>query len=86
MSILLQLALSFGMLSILAVGGGTAVLPEMQTVLAEQFNIDHTAFVHIYSIGLSACRFTWCGRRAPRVFYPVQFALLRDRTAVAKNW
>jgi chromate transporter len=49
MSILFQLALTFGMLSILAVGGGTAVLPEMQTVLAEQFSIDHTAFVHIYS-------------------------------------
>ncbi len=51
MSVLLQLFLNFGMLSVLAVGGGTAVLPEMQTVLAAQFNIDHTAFVHIYSIG-----------------------------------
>ncbi|MEI8399346.1 MAG: chromate transporter [Alcaligenaceae bacterium] len=51
MSVLLHLALTFGMLSLLAVGGGTAVLPEMQAVLAEQFNIDHTAFVNIYSIG-----------------------------------
>lgn len=51
MSVLFHLALTFGMLSILAVGGGTAVLPEMQTVLAGQFNIDHTEFVHIYSIG-----------------------------------
>jgi chromate transporter len=51
MSVLLQLGFSFGMLSILAVGGGTAVLPEMQTVLAHQFGIDQTAFVHIYSIG-----------------------------------
>ena len=51
MTALLHLAMTFGMLSLLAVGGGTAVLPEMQTVLAHQFNIDHTTFVHIYSIG-----------------------------------
>ena len=51
MSILIQLALTFGMLSLLAVGGGTAVLPEMQTMLHEQFNITDTAFVHVYSLG-----------------------------------
>jgi chromate transporter len=51
MSILIQLALSFALLSILAVGGGTAVLPEMQTLLAQRFGIDHTQFVHIYSFG-----------------------------------
>lgn len=51
MSILIQLALSFGLLSILAVGGGTAVLPEMQSILAHQFGITHTQFVHIYSFG-----------------------------------
>lgn len=51
MTALIHLALTFGMLSLLAVGGGTAVLPEMQTVLAQQFDIDHTAFVHIYSLG-----------------------------------
>lgn len=51
MSILIHLALIFSMLSLLAVGGGTAVLPEMQTVLSEHYNIDHTTFVHIYSIG-----------------------------------
>lgn len=51
MNLLIQLALSFGLLSILAVGGGTAVLPEMQTLLAHQFDIGHTQFVHIYSIG-----------------------------------
>jgi chromate transporter len=51
MSALIHLALSFALLSILAVGGGTAVLPEMQTVLAHQFGINHTQFVHIYSIG-----------------------------------
>jgi len=51
MSLLIHLAWSFALLSILAVGGGTAVLPEMQTILAHQFSIDHTQFVHIYSIG-----------------------------------
>ncbi len=51
MSLYIQLALSFALLSVLAVGGGTAVLPEMQTLLAHQFGIDHTQFVHIYSIG-----------------------------------
>jgi chromate transporter len=51
MSLLIHLAWTFALLSILAVGGGTAVLPEMQTILAHQFGIDHTQFVHIYSIG-----------------------------------
>jgi chromate transporter len=51
MSMLVQLALTFSLLSILAVGGGTAVLPEMQTLLAQQFDITHAQFVHIYSIG-----------------------------------
>jgi chromate transporter len=51
MSLLIHLAWTFALLSILAVGGGTAVLPEMQAILAHQFGIDHTQFVHIYSIG-----------------------------------
>jgi chromate transporter len=51
MSLLIHLAWTFALLSILAVGGGTAALPEMQTILAHQFGIDHTQFVHIYSIG-----------------------------------
>ena len=51
MSLLIHLAWTFALLSILAVGGGTAVLPEMQIILAHQFGIDHTQFVHIYSIG-----------------------------------
>jgi chromate transporter len=51
MTLLIHLAWTFALLSILAVGGGTAVLPEMQTILAHQFGIDHTQFVHIYSIG-----------------------------------
>ncbi len=51
MSLLIHLALSFALLSLLAVGGGTAVLPEMQSLLSHQFGIDHTQFVHIYSFG-----------------------------------
>ena len=51
MTQLIPLALCFSLLSLLAVGGGTAVLPEMQTLLAHQFGIDHLRFVHIYSIG-----------------------------------
>lgn len=51
MNLLINLALSFSLLSLLAVGGGTAVLPEMQSLLSHHFGIDHTQFVHIYSIG-----------------------------------
>jgi len=51
MSQLIHLAMTFSLLSVLAVGGGTAVLPEMQTLLAQQFHISHTQFVQIYSIG-----------------------------------
>ncbi len=51
MSLLIHLALSFALLSILAVGGGTAVLPEMQSLLSHQFGIGHTQFIHIYSFG-----------------------------------
>ena len=51
MNVLMHLTATFAMLSLLAVGGGTAVLPEMQVVLAHQFNIDHMHFVQVYSIG-----------------------------------
>jgi len=51
MSYLPSLFLTFSLLSLLAVGGGTAVLPEMQTLLLQNFAISHTQFVHIYSIG-----------------------------------
>ena len=51
MTQLISLALCFGFLSLMAVGGGTAVLPEMQTLMAHHFGIDHLRFVHIYSIG-----------------------------------
>jgi len=48
---LVHLALTFGMLSILAVGGGTAVLHEMQEVLAQRYQINAETFVHVYSVG-----------------------------------
>lgn len=51
MPVLVHLMLVFGLLSLLAVGGGTAVLPEMQSMLARHFGIDHTTFVNIYSLG-----------------------------------
>ncbi len=47
----MQLAGLFSMLSLLAVGGGSAVLPEMQTLLHQHFNFSHTDFVHAYSVG-----------------------------------
>jgi chromate transporter len=49
--VLLHLALTFAVLSLLAVGGGTAVLPEMQSILLHQFDLTHDRFVHIYSLG-----------------------------------
>lgn len=48
---LFQLASVFAMLSLLAVGGGSAVLPEMQTLLHQHFNFSQTEFVHAYSVG-----------------------------------
>lgn len=51
MTTLIHLSAVFALLSLLAVGGGTAVIPEMQTLLAQQFAITHQQFVHIYSIG-----------------------------------
>jgi chromate transporter len=46
-----QLVSVFSMLSLLAVGGGSAVLPEMQSLLHEHFNFSQTDFVHAYSVG-----------------------------------
>lgn len=51
MSMLLQLAGTFSMLSLLAVGGGSAVLPEMQSLLHQHFHLSQTQFVHAYSVG-----------------------------------
>lgn len=39
------------MLSLLAVGGGSAVLPEMQTLLEQYFQITQGEFVKAYGIG-----------------------------------
>jgi chromate transporter len=51
MTLWLQLASVFSMLSLLAVGGGSAVLPEMQSMLLQHFNFSATEFVHAYSVG-----------------------------------
>lgn len=48
---LIHLVLTFGMLSLLAVGGGTAVLHEMQEVLQRSYQITSDMFVHVYSVG-----------------------------------
>lgn len=51
MTLWLQLAGVFSMLSLLAVGGGSAVLPEMQSMLYHHFYFNATEFVHAYSVG-----------------------------------
>lgn len=52
MSTLAQLAAAFGLLSILAVGGGAAVLPEMkETVVGEHHWLTSDQFVDVYSLG-----------------------------------
>ena len=52
MNKLLQLAGVFSLLSILAVGGGTAVLPEMKTeVVTEHDWLSEAQFIDIYSLG-----------------------------------
>lgn len=52
MNTLAQLAAAFGLLSILAVGGGAAVLPEMQqTVVGEHQWLRADQFVDVYSLG-----------------------------------
>jgi len=48
---LTKLGLVFMMLSVLAVGGGTAVLPEMQHATVHWFNLTDKQFRDIYSIG-----------------------------------
>jgi chromate transporter len=52
MNTLAQLAAAFGLLSILAVGGGAAVLPEMKaTVVGEHHWLRADQFVDVYSLG-----------------------------------
>jgi chromate transporter len=45
------LAGSFGLLSLQAVGGGTAVLPEMQRLVEGTYHIKPDDFAQIYSLG-----------------------------------
>ena len=49
--VIFHLALTFAVISLLAVGGGTAVLTEMQAVLLDQFNISPETFLQAYSLG-----------------------------------
>ena len=52
MSTLAQLAGAFALLSLLAVGGGAAVLPEMkETVVGQHHWLTDQQFVHVYSLG-----------------------------------
>lgn len=48
---LLKLGLVFAMLGVLAVGGGTAVLPEMQHATVHWFGLTDKSFRDIYSLG-----------------------------------
>ena len=52
MSKIVELVNVFALLSLLAVGGGTAVLPEMQHVTVERRHwVSDTQFAEIYSLG-----------------------------------
>lgn len=48
---LIGLAISFGLLSLQAVGGGTAVLPEMQRVAEDTYHISQTDFSRMFALG-----------------------------------
>ncbi len=48
---LVMLAVNFGLLSLQAVGGGTAVIPEMQRLVEGTYHIDNTDFARIWSLG-----------------------------------
>jgi len=55
MSTLLRLLGVFGLLSVLAVGGGLAVLPEMKKLTVEQYHwVTDDQFVDFYSLGQMA--------------------------------
>jgi len=52
MNTLLQIAGVFGLLSVLAVGGGAAVLPEMKSMVVERMHwLGSNQFVEVYSLG-----------------------------------
>jgi len=53
--IVLQLFLEFGLLSFVAFGGATALLPEMHRVVVEHHHwLDDTTFTHLYAIAQAA--------------------------------
>lgn len=55
MSLVLELFLEFALLSGVAFGGATALLPEMHRVVVEQHHwLDDTTFTHLYAIAQAA--------------------------------
>lgn len=55
MSLVLQLFLEFALLSFVAFGGATALLPEMHRVVVENHHwLDETTFTHLYAIAQAA--------------------------------
>lgn len=55
MSVVLELFLEFALLSFVAFGGATALLPEMHRVVVENHHwLDDTTFTHLYAIAQAA--------------------------------
>ncbi len=55
MSLALELFLEFALLSLVAFGGATALLPEMHRVVVENHQwLDDTTFTHLYAIAQAA--------------------------------
>ena len=55
MSLVFELFLEFALLSCIAFGGATALLPEMQRVVVENHHwLDDTTFTHLYAIAQAA--------------------------------
>lgn len=48
---LINLAITFGLLSLQAVGGGVAVLPEMQRVVDDLYHISQGDFARMFALG-----------------------------------
>lgn len=51
MNLPFELFLWFSSLSLMAVGGGSAVLTEMKLILEAHFNMTDAQFIHIYGLG-----------------------------------
>ena len=55
MNLVVELFLEFGLLSFIAFGGATALLPEMHRVVVENHHwLDDTTFTHLYAIAQAA--------------------------------